>query len=159
MSCPVCTVATCMHTGLDTPCALQDVSEVALSQTSSPMWPLLERSVHVTSDFHCEWAIVAMQTMASTDETFLPWCSPYRSSHWIGRSTSGLRPCCCHRGGMTVRVFLSSLWIVFELTNDARTRKIRAEVIYGKTYVRNNIYIDKTHVLLVSVGLAQARPN
>ena len=25
---------------------------------------------YVTSDFHCEWAIVATQTMASTDETF-----------------------------------------------------------------------------------------
>ena len=65
--------------GSSTPCALQDVSEVALSPTSLPMWPLLERSVHVTSDFHCEWAIVATQTMASTDETFLPWGSPYRS--------------------------------------------------------------------------------
>jgi len=32
------------------------------------------------SDFHCEWAIVATQTMASTDETFWPWGSPYRSS-------------------------------------------------------------------------------
>ena len=40
-------------------------------------------------------------------------------------------------------------------------------MIYGKTYVRNNIYtyiqtyiyIDTAHVLLVSVGLAQARPN
>ena len=34
------------------------------------MWPLLEKSVHVTNDLHCEWAIVATQTMASTDETF-----------------------------------------------------------------------------------------
>ena len=80
-------------------------TEVALSPTCSSMWPLLERSVHVTSDFHCEWAIVATQTMASTDETFLPWGSPYRSSDWTGRSTSGLRPCCCHWRGTTVRVF------------------------------------------------------
>jgi len=47
-------------------------TEVALSPICSSMWPL-ERSVHVTSDVHCEWAIVAMQTMALTDETFLPW--------------------------------------------------------------------------------------
>ena len=39
---------------------------------------------------------VATQIMASTDETFLSCGSPYRSSHWIGRSTSGLCPCCCH---------------------------------------------------------------
>jgi len=31
-------------------------TEVALSPTCSSMWPL-ERSFHVTSDFHCEWAI------------------------------------------------------------------------------------------------------
>ena len=55
-------------------------TEVALSPTSSSMWPLLEKSVHVTNDFHCEWAIVATQTMASTNETFLPWGSPYRYS-------------------------------------------------------------------------------
>ena len=101
-------------------------TEVALSPTCSLVWPL-ERSVHVTSDFHSEWAIVATQTMVSTDEAFSPWGSPYRSSHWIGRSTSGLRPCCCHRGGAAVRAFsLSSWWIVFELTNDTRTCKIRA---------------------------------
>ena len=100
-------------------------TEVALSPTSSSIWPLLERSVHITSDFHCEWAIVAMQTMASTDETFLPWGSPYHSSHWIGRSTSGLCLCCCHWGGTAVHVFLlSSWWIVFEIMNDARTCKI-----------------------------------
>ena len=79
------------------------------------MWPL-ERSVHVTSDFHREWAVVAMQTMASTDETFLPWGSPYHSSHWIGRSTSGLRPYCCHWRGTAVRAFslsmlVNSFWI------------------------------------------------
>ena len=43
--------------------------------------------------------LVATQIMASTDETFLPCGSPYRSSHWIGRSTSGFHPCCCHQGG------------------------------------------------------------
>ena len=60
-------------------------TEVALLLTCSSMWPL-ERSVHVASDFHCEWAIVATQTMASMDETFLPWGSPYRSIviEWVG---------------------------------------------------------------------------
>ena len=38
---------------------------------------------------------VAMQIMALTDETFLPWGSPYCSSHWRGRSTSGSRTCYC----------------------------------------------------------------
>jgi len=73
MSCLVCMVADA-H-GSSTPCALQ-----ALAPTCSSVWPL-ERSVHVTCDFQCEWAIVATQTMALTDETFLPWGSPYRSSH------------------------------------------------------------------------------
>ena len=36
---------------------------------------------------------------------FLSCGSPYRSSHIIGRSMSGLRPCCCHSGG---REFVSS---------------------------------------------------
>ena len=31
-----------------------------------------------------------IQTVASTDETFLPCGSPYNSSHWIGRSVSGV---------------------------------------------------------------------
>jgi len=66
---------------------------------------------------------VATQIMASTDETFLPCGNTYRSSHWIGRSTSGLRPCW---GCLLAELSTSSLWIVFELTNDARTRKIRA---------------------------------
>ena len=107
----------CMHTGLAHHVLCRSVyTEVALSPTCSSMWPL-ERSVHVTSDFHCEWAIVATQTMASTDETFLPWGSPYRCSHWIGRSTSGLRPYCCHRGGTAVRwvvghcILVNSFWI------------------------------------------------
>ena len=73
MSCPVCTVAACTRIQHITCFAGCVYTEVALSLTSSSMWPLLERSVHVTSDFHCEWAIVAMQTMASTDDTFLPW--------------------------------------------------------------------------------------
>jgi len=113
-------------------------------------WPL-ERSVHVMSDFHCAWATVATLTMPSTDETFLPWGSPYHSSHWIGRSTSGLRLCYCHRGDMAVRAFsLSSWWIVFELMNDARTDKIRAgsdlqhNIQYIYIYIYNttyNIYI------------------
>jgi len=33
----------------------------------------IEEIVHVTSDFHCEWVVVTTQTMALTDETFLPW--------------------------------------------------------------------------------------
>jgi len=37
----------------------------------------LERSVfNVTSDFHCEWAIVAIQTMAPMDETFFAMGQP-----------------------------------------------------------------------------------
>ena len=58
---------------------------------------------------------------------FVPCGSPNCSSHWIGRSMSGLNPCCCHWGGIQ---FMSWHWvvcvlIVFELTNDARTCKIR----------------------------------
>jgi len=30
---------------------------------------------------------------------------------------------------------------------------------YGTTYIHIYIYIDTAHILLVSVGLAQARPN
>jgi len=88
----------------------------------------MERSVHVTSDFNCEWAIVATQTTATTDETFLPWGSPYHSSHCIGRSTCGDRPCCCHRLSRrySSSCLLASWWIVFEVTNDARTPKTRA---------------------------------
>jgi len=56
------------------------------------------------------------------------------------------------------------LWIVFEFTNDARTRKIRAgsdfEVIRTSTrtymYVR---YKEFFSTLLTSVGLAHARPK
>ena len=98
--------------------------------------------------------------MASTDETFLPCGSTYRSSHWIGRSTSGLRPCCCYRGDRQL-VSTSSLWIVFELTNVARTSKIRA----GSDLQHNvqDIYIERErenfHSKLVYVGVAQARPN
>ena len=103
--------------------------------------------------------------MASTDETFLPCGSTYRSSHWIGRSTSGLRPCCCARRLVSsrwvswVRV-QCSLWIVFELTNDARTRKIRAgcDLRHDVRDIYTYIYIEKFHSKLVYVGLAQARP-
>jgi len=45
--------------------------------------------------------LVAMQIMPSTDETFLPCGSPYRSSRWIGRSTSGL---------MTLHIMIN-VWI------------------------------------------------
>ena len=96
---------------------------------------------------------MAIQIWASTDETLLP---------------CGSRPCCCHRGGTAVRVFsLSSLslWTVFELTNDARTRKIRAgsdsmklEQVperTDRTYDTNNFF----STLLTSVGLAHIRPN
>ena len=38
-------------------------------------------------------------------------------------------------------------------------RKIRGEVIYGKTYGTSTTCTDTAHVLPVSVGLAQARPN
>jgi len=95
MLCPVFTVAACtcyalcrmcLHWG----CTLADM----LIDVTRSMWRVTQ--------FHCEWAIVATQTMALTDETFSPWSSPYRSSHWIGRSMSGLRPCCCHRGGTDV---------------------------------------------------------
>ena len=75
MSCPVYTVAACtrvQHTMCFAGCVY---TEVALSLTCSSMWPL-ERLVHVTSDFHCEWAIVAMQTMASTDEPFRHGVAP-----------------------------------------------------------------------------------
>ena len=62
MSCTVCMV---LHAHrASTPCAaLQDVSTpwggtLAVFMACLSMWPF-ERSVHVTSDFHCEWAIVA----------------------------------------------------------------------------------------------------
>ena len=101
---------------------------------------------------------VATQIMASTDETFLPCSSTYRSSHWIGRSTSGLRPCW---GCLPAELSMSSLWIVFELTNDARTRKIRAGC--DLRHDIREIYIyrerEKFHSKLICVGLAQAHPN
>ena len=63
------------------------------------------------SDFHCEWAIHSGNANSGIDRwTFSPWGSPYRSSHWIGRSTSGLHPYCCHRGGMAVHAFSLSSW-------------------------------------------------
>jgi len=48
--------------------------------------------------------------------------------------------------------------IVFEITNDARTHKIRGrrDLRHDVRYI---IYIDKFHGKLVYVGLAQARPN
>ena len=55
---------------------------------------------------------------------FLPCGSPYHSDHRIGRFTSGLRPCCCYRGG---RRFMSSRWVVMWniFWINARMRKIR----------------------------------
>jgi len=51
----------------------------------------------------------------------------YRSSHWIGKSVSGFRPCCRHRG---VRLsiwhaewFMFNSRVVFELTHDATRTK------------------------------------
>jgi len=37
------------------------------------------------------------QTVASTDETFLPCSSPYCSSHWIGRSMKVVKPDRAHK--------------------------------------------------------------
>jgi len=45
-------------------CALALYYEVALPLTCSLMWPLRGWSMHVISDFHCEWAIVATRTMS-----------------------------------------------------------------------------------------------
>jgi len=88
-------------------------TEVALSPTCSSMWPL-GRSVHVTSDFHCERAIDYSGNANNYNGidrwTFSPWGSLYRTSHWIDRSTSGLHPYCCLRGGTAVRVFSLSSW-------------------------------------------------
>ena len=111
MSCPVCMVAACTRV----------YTEVAL----------LPSFMTCDSSHQCghwrSWACevwlplwVAMQIMASTDETFCP----YR--HSIGRSTSGLRPCYCYQGG---RRFVSSHWvaceyIVSELTNSTANSSI-----------------------------------
>ena len=77
---------------------------------------------------------------------------------WVARSTSGLRPCW---GCFLAELSTSSLWIVFELTNDARTRKIRAgfDLRHDVRDIYTYIYREKFHSKLVYVGLAQARPN
>jgi len=56
------------------------------------------------------------------------------------------------------RVFLSSWWIVFELMNDARTRKNKSRK-WLTAWRTIYIYIDKFHSKLVYVGLTQACPN
>ena len=69
--------------------------------------------------------------MALTDETFLPCGSPYHSDHRIGRFTSGLHPCCCHRGG---RRFMSSRWVVMWNSFFELMQKWEPKVTYSTTY-------------------------
>ena len=90
---------------------------------------------------------------------FLPWGSPYCSSHWIGRSTTGLRPCCFHREGTAVCAFsLSMLVNSFWINKWRKKLKIRAgsDLRHDVWYIYN---IDKFHSKVVYVGLAQACPN
>ena len=56
----------------------------------------------------------------------LPCGYVYRSSHWIGKSTSGLHPFCRHRGVRLSVVHVFNSWVVFELTHDTKRVKIRA---------------------------------
>ena len=53
----------------------------------------------------------------------LPCGYVYRSSHWIGNSVSGLRPCCCHGGVRLPMVHVFKLSSDFELTHDAKRAK------------------------------------
>ena len=84
--------------GSSTPCALQDVSTLRW-HSCYLLWHAIALIVVAIGEVGpCdEWLPlwVAMQIMALTDETFLPWGSPYCSSHWRGRSTSGSRTCYC----------------------------------------------------------------
>ena len=79
--------------GSSTPRALQDVSTLRLHSRRLLWHAIALIDVAIGEVGPCdEWLSLwaAMQIMASTDETFLSCGSPYRSSHWIGRSMSGL---------------------------------------------------------------------
>jgi len=88
----------CMHMGLSTPSALQDVSTLRW-HSRHLLWHAHQcghskgRSMwRVTSNLS---GLVATQIWVSTDETLLP---------------CGSRPYCCHWGGTAIRIFsLSSL--------------------------------------------------
>ena len=110
MSCPVCMVAACTRVQHIMCFAGQVYTEVEL----------LSSFMTCDSPHQCgevgpcdEWLPlwVATQIMALTDATFLSCSSPYRSSHWIGRSTSGLRPCCCRRWFVSIVAIVASFWI------------------------------------------------
>ena len=53
----------------------------------------------------------------------LPCSYVYHSSHWIGKSVSGLRPCCRHPGVRLSIVHVFNSRVVFELTHDAKCAK------------------------------------
>ena len=100
--------------GSSTPCALL-YTEVALSLTCGH-WR--DRSMWLVT---FTWSGHAYNGIGRW--TFLAWGSACHSSHWIGRSVSGLRPCSCHRGGMVVHVLLlSSWWIAFEWSKNSQIR-------------------------------------
>ena len=70
--------------------------------------------------------LATIQTVASTDETFLPWGSPYHSSHWIGMSVSGVHPCCSHsRDTQIIHVSVFKSLIVFQIMQHAQNKSCK----------------------------------
>ena len=100
--------------GSSTSCALQDKSTLRLNSCRLLWHAIALINVALGEVGPCdEWLPlwVATQIMALTDATFLSCSSPYHSSHWIGRSTSGLRPCCCRRWFVSIVAIVASFWI------------------------------------------------
>ena len=134
MSCPVCMGARA-H-GSSSPCALQGVYTLRLHS---------HRHAHRCGHWrgrsrHKQW-----------HWQMKPFCHPYCSSYWIGSPQVV--------SVLAVAFSLSSWWIVFELMNDARTRKIRAGSDLRHDVLYKYIYIDKFHSKAVYVGLARAHPS
>ena len=134
MSCPVCMGARA-H-GSSSPCALQGVYTLRLHSY---------RHAHQCGHWrgrsrHKQW-----------HWQMKPFCHPYCSSYWIGSPQVV--------SVLAVAFSLSSWWIVFELMNDARTRKIRAGSDLRHDVLYKYIYIDKFHSKAVYVGLARAHPS
>ena len=106
--------------GSSTQCALQDVSKL---RWHSLFWPVIALiDVAIGEVCPCDkWHPLWVTMQISRDEPFLPCSSLYCSSLWIGRSTNGLHPCCCHQGG---RRFVSFYWIGSDLQHNVQYRQI-----------------------------------
>ena len=84
----------------------------------------------------------------------LPCGSPYCSILWIGRTTSGLHPCCWQPGGTW---FVSSCWTVCEYFWINKWCKIRAgsDLLNVRTM---NEPTDKISIQLIMWGLLRLTP-